>query len=149
MPQEVVDILSRYGGRREEIVPILQEVQEAVGYVPQEAMKQVADFLGIPASAVYGIVTFYSQFYLTPQGRHRIKVCQGTACHVRGGKRVLEALQDYLGIKPGETTDDHRFALERVACFGSCALAPVMVVDGRVHGRVTPRKATKLLEGLE
>jgi NADH-quinone oxidoreductase subunit E len=139
-------ICARYHGRRNELIPILQDVQKVLGYVPREAMREIARFLNLPESTVYGVVTFYAQFYLTRQGKHRIKVCRGTACHVRGSARIMEVVKKKLGIKPGETTPDYRFSLERVACFGSCALAPVMVVDGKVHGRMTPQKAEKILD---
>ena len=149
MREQLKDVFSRYRGDRSELIPILQDVQEALGYIPSEAMSATAGFLRVPESVVYGVVTFYAQFYLTRQGRHKIKVCQGTACHVRGGRRVMQAVRKKLGIAPGETTPDYEFSLERVACFGSCALAPVMVVDGRVHGRMTPQKAQALLESIE
>ena len=138
----------RYAGKRGDLIPVLQDVQAAFGYIPPEVMTEIAKFLRIPESTVYGVATFYAQFYLTRQGKHRIKVCQGTACHVRGGRRVMEVVRRRLGIKPGETTEDYQFSLERVACFGSCALAPVMVVDGKVYGRVTQQKAVRLLENL-
>lgn len=144
--EQIKDIFARYRCERSDLIPILQDVQEALGYIPAEAMKETAAFLGVPESVVYGVVSFYAQFYLTRQGRHRIRVCQGTACHVRGGRRIMRAVSKKLGIGPGETTPDYEFSLERVACFGSCALAPVMVVDGRVHGRMTPQKAEALLE---
>jgi len=149
MQEQLEKLFSRYRGEESELIPILQDVQEAVGYIPQEAMTETAAFLGIPESKVYGVVTFYAQFYLTRQGKHKIQVCQGTACHVRGGKRIMQTVKKKLGIKPGETTEDYEFSLERVACFGSCALAPVMVVDGKVHGRMTAQKAEKILETIE
>lgn len=141
-------VLDRHSAERGSLIPILQDIQEALGYIPAQAMAQTARYLGIPDSAVYGVVTFYAQFYLTRQGKHRIKVCRGTACHVRGGSRIMRAVEKKLGIGPGETTPDYEFSLERVACFGSCALAPVMVVDGKVHGRMTPQRAVELLEEL-
>ncbi len=146
---DLADIFSRYQGERNELIPILQDVQDALGYIPRSAMTQTAGFLGVPESTVYGVVTFYAQFYLTRQGRHKIRVCQGTACHVRGSSRIMQALKRKLGIEPGGTTEDYKFSLERVACFGSCALAPVMVVNGRVHGRMTPHQAEKILESLD
>jgi len=144
--EAIQQIFSGYQGQRNELIPILQDVQAAFGYVPREAMTKTARFLNIPESSVYGVVTFYAQFYRTRQGKHKIRVCQGTACHVRGGRRIMQAVEKKLGINPGETTADYKFSLERVACFGSCALAPVMVVDGKVHGRMTPQKAKKILE---
>jgi len=148
MRERLRAIFSSYGGERSDLIPILQDVQAALGYIPLEAMRQTAEFLKVPESTVYGVVTFYAQFYTTRQGKHRITVCQGTACHVRGAGRVMAALSRKLGIGPGETTEDYQFTLQRVACFGSCALAPVMVVDGKVYGRMTPQKAERLLEGL-
>lgn len=146
--QELEDIFSRYGGERGELIPILQDVQDALGYIPAEAMRETAGFMNLPVSVVYGVVTFYAQFYLTRQGKHKVRVCQGTACHVRGGRRIMRAVQAKLGIKPGGTTEDYEFSLERVACLGSCALAPVMVVDDKVYGGMTTAKAEKLLRDL-
>lgn len=146
---ELQDIYQRYAGQRSELIPILQDIQDVFGYIPEDAMAETARFLGVRPSAVYGVVTFYAQFYLTRQGKHRVKVCQGTACHVRGGRSIMRAVRKKLGIKAGQTTEDYQFSLEKVACFGSCALAPVVVVDGKVHGRMTPRRAEKLLEEIE
>ena len=148
MQERLKTIFSGYGGERSDLIPILQDVQAALGYIPPEAMTQMAEFLKLPESTVYGVVTFYAQFYMTRQGKHKIKVCQGTACHVRGARRIMAAVRKKLGINPGETTEDYQFTIERVACFGSCALAPVMVVDGKVYGRMTPQKAERLLEDL-
>lgn len=148
MQERLETIFSGYGGERSDLIPILQDVQAVLGYIPPEAMTQMAEFLKLPESTVYGVVTFYAQFYMTRQGKHKIKVCQGTACHVRGARRIMAAVRKKLGINPGETTEDYQFTLERVACFGSCALAPVMVVDGKVYGRMTPQKAERLLENL-
>lgn len=148
MQERIETVLSQFEGHRSEMIPMLQEVQEEFGYIPAPAMERIADFINIPSSRVYGVATFYAQFYLTRQGEHRIKLCQGTACHVRGAKKILDTLEETLGIGPGETTDDYRFSLETVACFGSCALAPVMVVDGKVHGRMTPQKAEEIVEDL-
>jgi len=139
-------VFSRYQGTRSDLIPLLQAVQEEIGYLPGPAMREVAKFLRVPESAVYGVATFYAQFYLTGQGRHRIKVCQGTACHVRGGAKIMDAMVTKLGVAPGETTRDGNFSLERVACFGSCALAPVVVVDGKVYGKMTQKKAEALVE---
>ncbi|MBN1676009.1 MAG: NADH-quinone oxidoreductase subunit NuoE [Kiritimatiellae bacterium] len=148
LQNRVNQVLARYHGERSELIPILQAVQEAVGYIPQAAMQATARFLRVPESTVYGVVTFYAQFYLTRQGKHKIRVCRGTACHVRGSRRILQALERKLAIKPGQTTPDYTFTLETVACFGSCALAPVVVVDGRVYGKMTPQQAVKIVESL-
>jgi NADH-quinone oxidoreductase subunit E len=149
MKEQLTEVFSRYEGTRNELIPILQDVQDALGYLPTEAMSEVAGFLGIPESTVYGVVTFYAQFYLTRQGRHKIRVCQGTACHVRGGGRIMQTVRKRLGIKPGETTEDYEFTLERVACLGSCALAPVVVADDKVHGAMTTAKAEQLIDSLK
>lgn len=142
-------VFRKYGGKRPELIPILQDVQSILGYLPPAAIAAVAKFLRVPESVVYGVATFYAQFYLTRQGKHKIRVCQGTACHVRGGKQILATVKKRLGIAAGQTTEDYLFSLERVACFGSCALGPVMVVNSKVHGRMTPQKAEKLLEKLK
>ncbi len=130
------------------LIPLLQGAQEVYGWLPQPVIDRVAEHLNLPASTVYGVVTFYAQFYLAPQGRHNVRVCQGTACHVKGSSDIIAALKRKLGIEPGQTTDDLSLTLERVACVGSCALAPVVVVDGRVYGQTTPNKTLRLVDGL-
>lgn len=142
-------ILARYNGKKEELIPILQEVQEEFRYLPFETMIGVARFLRIPESTVYGVCTFYAQFKLTPLGRKIVKVCRGTACHVRGGSKILEETEKQLGIKAGETTEDLEWTLETIACFGSCALAPVMVIDKDVYGRMATNKVKSVLAGTE
>jgi NADH:ubiquinone oxidoreductase subunit E len=119
MDQELNEVFEKYEGKREELIPLLQDVQGKLGYLPAEARTAIGKFLNVPESVVFGVATFYAQFYLTRQGKHKIKVCRGTACHVRGGRRIMQAVQRKLGIKPGETTPDYEFSLERVACFGS------------------------------
>jgi len=145
MHEQLAQILAPYGGQRGALVPVLQKVQEALGYLPEEAISEVAHFLRLSESEVYGVASFYAQFRFERQGEHTIKVCQGTACHVRGGQRLLEAVERKLGIQSGETTEDYKFSLERVACFGCCALAPVMVVDNTVYGKMTPAMVKKIL----
>ncbi len=145
MHEQLAQILAPYGGQRGALVPVLQKVQEALGYLPEEAISEIAHFLRLSESEVYGVASFYAQFRFERQGEHTIKVCQGTACHVRGGPRILEAVERELNVQSGGTTDDYKFSLERVACFGSCALAPVMVVDNTVYGRMTVAKARKIL----
>ena len=145
MAEQLDEILSRYSGESGELIPILQEVQERFGYLPGEVMQRIAKFLRLPESTVYGVSTFYAQFKLTPTGKRLIKVCRGTACHVRGGARILREVEKKLSIKPGETTSDLGYSLETIACFGSCALAPVMVIDKSVHGRMTTAKAGQIL----
>jgi len=130
---------------RSDLIAILQAVQAKFGYLPEEAMRRVAQFVRVPVSEVYGAATFYALFRLTPGGKQTIRVCQGTACHVQGGARVLAAIKDKLGITPGTTTPDGDFTLEVVSCIGACALAPNMTIDKEVHGRLTPEKAVDIL----
>ncbi len=130
------------------LIPLLQAVQEKVGYLPRAAMRLLSARLGLPESRIYGVATFYAQFHLRPRGKYVVRVCQGTACHVRGGKMILEAVEEQLGIKPGDTTPDLLFTLERVACLGACGLAPTMIVNDDTYGRLTPAKAQKVLADL-
>ena len=139
------DILTGYDGERGDLIPILQQAQERFGYLPVEVMQGIAKFLRLPESDVFGVATFYAQFKLTPVGKRIVRVCRGTACHVRGGARILHEVEKQLGIKPGETTDDLEYSLETIACFGSCALAPVVVVDKTVYGRMTTKKVAEVL----
>ncbi len=145
--KQLDNILLQYSQDRDNLIPILQEVQQRLGYLPQEAMERVASFLKLSASTVYGVSTFYAHFKLSPTGRRTVKVCRGTACHVRGGALLLRELERRLGIKPGETSADREYSLETIACFGACALAPVMVIDDSVHGRMTTTKAGHILDG--
>ena len=138
-------ILSSYQGNEDQLIPILQQVQLAFGYLPETAMRKIAKFLNLPESTVFGVVTFYAQFRLVPSGRNMITVCRGTACHVRGGARILREVEKQLGVKPGETTSDFEYSLETVACFGACALAPVMVVNDKVQGRMSTAKVREML----
>lgn len=139
------EILSSYQGKEEELIPILQQVQQAFGYLPEPMMKKIAKFLQLPESTVFGIGTFYAQFKLVPSGRNIIRVCRGTACHVRGGARILREVEKHLGIKPGESSLDLEYCLETVACIGCCALSPVVVVDKDVYGRVATTKVKDIL----
>ena len=144
--EELGEILSRYSGEKSDLIPILQEAQEKFGYLPGEVMQKIAKFLRLPESIVYGVATFYAQFKFTPTGKRTVKVCRGTACHVRGAARILSEVEKRLGIKPGETTDDLEYSLETIACFGSCALAPVTVIDRNVYGRMTTTRVGEILE---
>ncbi|NTU48022.1 MAG: NADH-quinone oxidoreductase subunit NuoE [Syntrophobacteraceae bacterium] len=143
----IEDVLARYDQGRDNLIPILQDVQDCLSYLSPEAVERIARHLGLSENDVFGVATFYAQFRFHPPGKHHVKVCQGTACHVRGSGLILESVVRRLGIAAGETTEDGNFSLERVACFGSCALAPVVVVDERVYGRMTARKTEKLIEG--
>jgi NADH-quinone oxidoreductase subunit E len=138
--KQLDDILSNYTGDSSDLIPILQATQERFGYLPEEIMVGVAQFLKLPPSAVYAVSTFYAQFKLTPTGKRTVKVCRGTACHVRGADRVLQEIEKKLNIKPGETTEDLEYSLETVACIGACALAPTIVINEDVHGKMTTKK---------
>lgn len=138
-------ILGGLGNKGISLIPILQEIQAALGYLPQQAMLEVAHFLYIPEIDVYSVATFYNQFRLTPPGKHSIRVCMGTACHVKGGHIALAAWQRRLKVEPGETTPDREFDLDTVACVGCCAMAPVSVVDHKVEANVGPTRVDGIL----
>jgi len=143
--EQLDDILSQYDGESGDLIPILQEAQERFGYLPEGVMAGIAKFLRLPESNVFGVGTFYAQFKFTPTGKKVVKVCRGTACHVRGGARILREVEKQLGIKPGETTDDLEYSLETIACIGACALAPTMVIGKETHGQMTTKKVDELL----
>ena len=143
--QEIRKVLKRFSRQRENLVPILQKVQGRLGYIPHEAMVEIADFLRIPEIDVYGVVTFYNQFRLNPPGKHPIRVCLGTACHMKGGYIVLDSWKRRLGIEQGETTPDREFDLDTVACVGCCAMAPVTVVDDKVEAKTSPTRVDGIL----
>lgn len=138
--RELKDILRYFRGNRGELIPILQEVQESLGYLPEKAMFDIARFLGVPESHVYSVASFYAQFRLLPLGRKRIAVCRGTACHIRGAPQILNAIGKTIGLKEGETSDDLEYTLETVACFGCCALAPCIRINIDVYGEMTTEK---------
>jgi len=138
-------LLQGWETKRANLIPILQQVQEIFGYLPQQAMLEAARFLHIPEIDVYSVATFYNQFRLTPPGKHSIRVCMGTACHVKGGRISLAAWQRRLKIGPGETTPDREYDIDTVACVGCCAMAPVTVVDRRVEGKVDPNRVDGIL----
>jgi NADH-quinone oxidoreductase E subunit len=139
------EILNKYKEVHGALIPILQETQNVYGYLSKEVLECIADKMNIPISQVYGVVTFYSQFHLNPRGKHIIRVCQGTACHVRGAKAVLAALEKELNVSAGGTTKDLKFTLETVACIGACGLAPVLMIDDNTHGRLTPESIPEIL----
>ena len=139
-------IVQKYRGKKGVLIPLLQDIQSVYGYVPRESVELISGELSVYPVEIYGVLTFYTQFYLTPRGRHMIKVCQGTACHVMGGKEILDYLSDKLGIAEGETTEDGAFSLERVACLGCCGMAPVVMIDDDFYGRCTIRKMEELLD---
>ena len=139
-------ILEKYEREAGGLIPILQEVQETCGYLPEGILTYVSERSRVPLSKIYGIVTFYAQFYLVPRGRNTIKICLGTACHVKGAKRVLAKLEEALGIKVGGTSSDSKFTLEIVRCLGTCFLAPVMMINRDYFGKLTPDKVGKILK---
>jgi NADH-quinone oxidoreductase subunit E len=141
----IADILAKHPAGRESLIPILQDVQDHVGYLSEEAVAELERRMGISANEIFGVATFYTQFRFTPPGRHTILSCQGTACHVRGGRQILNELEQRLGVTAGQTTADGQFDLERVACLGCCALAPVVAVDGKVHAQVTTKKIPSII----
>jgi NADH-quinone oxidoreductase subunit E len=138
-------ILSVFEKKKGALISMLQRVQEEYGYLPQEALAEIAGFLRMPPSHVFSVATFYAHFYLTRRGDHLVRVCQGTACHVRGARDILETAEHCLGIKTGQTTEDYKYSLERVACVGSCAMAPVVMIDDDVRSKMTPLKMHELL----
>lgn len=142
-------LLDSYKGQKGAVIPVLQEAQEIYGYLPKEVMQQISKELNIPFSKIFGVVTFYAQFHLKPRGRNIIRVCQGTACHVRGAAKVFDAVSKKLGVGKNGTTEDLRYTLETVACLGACGLAPVMMVNNDTHGRLTPDVAVGILEKYE
>lgn len=148
IPPRVDKVLRAHGNDPSALIAILQDVQEEYRWLPEEALRGVAEGLGIPLSRVYSVATFFRAFSLKPKGRHVITVCTGTACHVRGAPLVLAELQRMLGIGPGDTTEDLEFSLETVNCLGSCALAPLVVIDGKYHGHMSPRKIQRTVRKL-
>ena len=147
--QQTKRILNRLGRKRGNLVPILQKVQGKLGYLPREAMLEIAKHLDIPAIDVYSVVTFYNQFRLNPPGKHSIRVCLGTACHMKGGYITLDAWMRRLSIDRGQTTSDREFDLDTVACVGCCTMAPVTVVDSKPEGKVEPTKVDGILLAFE
>ncbi|MBI5119147.1 NAD(P)H-dependent oxidoreductase subunit E [Candidatus Poribacteria bacterium] len=142
----VDDVVRKYRGKPGALIPVLEEVQSITGYLPESMQRRVAKGLGIPLSQVYGVVTFYSFFTMTPRGKHQVRVCLGTACHVRGAKRVLEEMERKLGIEPGGCTDDRQFSLDLVRCVGACGLGPVVVVDEETHKQVKVAKLDAIVD---
>jgi len=144
----LADILAIYPPRRDNLIPVLQEWQERYGYLSEEGMRALAAASGISENEIYGVATFYSQFRFQPPAAHTIHVCEGTACHVRGGHQLMHDFEERLNISAGAMTADHQFGLERVACVGCCALAPVVVVDGKVRAGMKPKQVRGLLAQL-
>jgi NADH-quinone oxidoreductase subunit E len=147
-PAPLDRILEQYGNQKGAVIPILQLVQDAYGYLPKEILAEISRRTGVPLSRLIGVATFYAQFRLTRRGKHLIRVCDGTACHVRGAAKNVEAVEKALGVSPDGTSPDYEYTMEIVYCLGSCGLAPVAVVDDRVHGRLTPKAMVEQLRGL-
>lgn len=145
----ITAILAATEGSREELIPVLQKVQNGCGYVPPESIPTIARALGLFPTEVQGVLTFYAQFSMTPKGRNVVKVCRGTACHVRGGKSILRVTEQYLGLADGQTSQDLKFSLETVACLGTCFLAPVMMVNRDYYGKLVPPQVQSILRQYE
>jgi NADH-quinone oxidoreductase subunit E len=146
MSETIESVLAKHNRKPDELIPILQDVQREYGYISPESVKRISRYLRISENQIYGVSSFYAQFRFTEPGRHSVKVCLGTACHVRGGATLLEMLERGLGIRCGETTEDRRFDLERVACLGCCALSPVVQIDTHIYSRMTVNKLTEHLK---
>ncbi len=147
--ESVASIVERHGFHEHELIGVLQDIQRTRNWLPPEDLKTVIKLLGVPPARVYAIATFYKAFSLEPRGKHLVHVCLGTACHVRGGVRVKEAIERELDIEAGQTTADQRFTMEAVNCLGACALGPVAVVDGKYHGQMNPRKILATLNAVD
>ena len=143
--RKINKILKRYIGKKGALIPVLQEIQKAIGFIPVEIQKKVADVLGIPEKEVYGVSTFYSFFSMIPRGKNNIRVCLGTACFVKGGKKIVDKIVKELGIEPGQTTADRKYSLQINRCLGACGLAPTVVINDKIHQKVNPKEAMKLI----
>ena len=144
--RQIDTIIGNYRGQRWGLIPLLHDVQQAVGYIPPEAIPHIASGFGLFPSQVQGVISFYTQFYTEPRGKNIVRVCRGTACHVRGGKTILKLVKQELGLEEGETTPDLEYTLETVACIGVCALAPNVVINQETHGNLNPKKVARLFE---
>jgi NADH-quinone oxidoreductase subunit E len=142
-------VLHEFKGQKGAVIPILQRTQDAYGYLPKPILREISKRTGIPLSRLMGVATFYAQFHLKRRGRHLIRVCDGTACHVRGAPKTIDVIGEQLGLKPGESSEDFKYSFEIVYCVGSCGLAPVAVVDERVFGQTVPDRFVKQLKRLE
>lgn len=143
------EIVKRYEGQRWSLIPLLQEVQEQFGYIPPEGINKIADGLGMFPSQVQGVISFYTGLYTTPRGKNVVRVCRGTACHVRGGKTILKLIKQQLELEEGETSPDLEYTLETVACIGVCALAPNIVINNDTYGQLNPKKVTQIFSSKE
>lgn len=146
LDKEYIEILTEFQGEEGDLIPLLQRVQEKFGFIPEEAIKQMSRFLRISENQIFGVASFYSQFRFVEPGKCTIKVCMGTACHVRGSQNILDEFRRWLHIEPGETTDDKLFTLETVNCLGACALGPIVVFDADYHGQMRIKKVEELIQ---
>ena len=146
---ELIKLCEAYGNQPGELINILHKAQDTFGYLPREVQEIIARQLGIPVSKVYGVVTFYSFFTMTPKGEHPISVCMGTACYVRGAEKVLDEFKRVLGINVGETTSDGKYSISSLRCVGACGLAPVVLIGEKVYGRIVPGDVEKILKELD
>lgn len=146
---QLEEIFSVYRGKKDAVIPVLQKAQQIYGYLPPEILKRIAKGIRVPISRIYGVATFYSQFYLNRRGRHIIRQCDGTACHVRGAAKIIEKIENELGIKAGETTPDYKVTYEVVYCLGSCGLAPVAIVDDKAIGKLIPEVMVSITRKLD
>jgi len=142
-------LIEKYKGKKGNLIPLLQGTQELYKYIPREAFEKIANETGLKVSDMYGVATFYAQFRLKPVGKHVIKVCHGTACHVQNANVISDSLKEHLKVEEGETTDDRLFTLESVACLGCCALAPVMMIDGESYGKLTGKNAVQVVKEIK
>lgn len=148
LKQEVKEILEQYTTAKDNLVPILNDVQVKYGYIPQIAQSEISEYLSIPMAEIYGVITFYSRFTLKPKGKYAISVCLGTACFVKGSEKIMSRLKERLGIKEGETTEDGKFSIDSTRCLGACGIAPVFTVNGEVYGKATVKKLDEVLDEL-
>jgi NADH:ubiquinone oxidoreductase subunit E len=145
--KQIEKIIAGHRGEKWPLIPLVEEIQEKVGYIPRESIPVIAGALGLFPSQVQAVITFYEQLYTEPRGRNIVRVCRGTACHVRGGKTILKLVKQHLGIEEGETTEDMEYTLETVACIGVCALAPNLMINKEAHGNLNPKKVSLLFAG--
>ena len=147
--EEVKDIMKPYKKEKDNLIPILNEIQEKYGYIPQIAQLQISEFLGIPMAEIYGVITFYSRFTLKPKGKYNISVCLGTACFVKGSQAILDRLKERLKLEEGETSSDGKYSIDTTRCVGACGIAPVFTVNDEVYGHATVKKLNEVIDELE
>ena len=148
LKKELKEILEQYTTVKDNLIPILNDVQVKYGYIPQIAQKEISEYLNIPMAEIYGVITFYSRFTLKPKGKYAISVCLGTACFVKGSEKLMNRLKERLNIKEGETTPDGKFSIDNTRCLGACGIAPVFTVNGEVYGKATVKMLDEVLDKL-